>query len=273
MLGQRFTVRHGWLFLSFVIALLLTAPTLGCGAHSTVPKPKSPDTYKVRQHPPSDSTKRSTLTLWITCTYLNTSGRYDPTVDLLLGCTSFDDGQPDQVSPLNPGGSGTVNINVWKDCVTNPELFPDGCPVYVANLGAAKPGATCNGSGRAIGSWFGPADTHDHETKQIYEVHATNGSIDATVGWIYETFGAGSYFQPNLSVSGSVGVVGVSPGTPYVAIGSRRSSDISSALSAAESAMGLATSALPPPFNQILPTTTLGSGACFNPAWDGVYSA
>jgi len=140
------------------------------------------------------------------------------------------------------------------------------------------PGDTCEGSQKAIGGWVGGSgDTQTSEINNIYEVQRNTAGTSQVIGWVYATFSAGSWFQPNLviSVSGGAAVanIGASASTPSVSIGSTGPTSIQGAMSAFDSAVGIVASGLPSPWQSILRGTQASVSACYTYPWNGSYSS
>lgn len=150
-----------------------------------------------------------------------------------------------------------------------------GCPV--SRLGNnAEPGDNCNGAGKDIGGWLGgTGDNGGNEINNVYEVQLNTQFGSETVGWVYQTFTSGYWFQPDLSLSGSAGTAavnaGVSVSTPTVPIGGVSPSQIQGAMSAWDAFAGIASSALPPPWNVLVGGTQPTVSACYTHAWNGQY--
>ena len=158
----------------------------------------------------------------------------------------------------------------------NESDFGTSCGFQVATLGPAKPGNNCEGSGKSIGGWFNGSDTHANEIDQIYEVQFVGPGMQPIIGWVYETFGAGNFFQPNAQVglTGGVAVAqfGVSSASPSVPLGPITGANIALAINVWFQYVGISPSPSTAPgalLKALARGSKIGSAPCFGPAWDG----
>ena len=163
----------------------------------------------------------------------------------------------------------------YSACVNETD-FGTSCGFQLSNLGPAKAGNNCEGSGKAIGGWFNGTDTHENEINQISEVQFIGPGVQTIVGWVYGTFGAGNFFQPNAQVSASGGVavaqLGVSTGSPSVPIGAITGPNISEAVNAWFRLVGIIPSTATAPgslLKAIARGSRRGASPCFSAPWDG----
>lgn len=174
-----------------------------------------------------------------------------------------------------PADSMTADYQTVCDPNAN-DAYPDGCnPFNVSFVGKnAQPGNTCVGSPLAIGFPIAGADSKANDIVQIYAVRGLGlaAHVGGVGGYVYET-GQGSYwFQPNMSVSAGVGVVGASSSTPYFGINGTTPDQLTAAFNKAIQVMGVTT----PPIeiaknlNANLKFTAI---PCFQNPWNGTYTS
>jgi hypothetical protein len=180
----------------------------------------------------------------------------------------------------NPGipysNSGVDPTGQYSGCFNDPD-FGTSCAFQLANVGPAKAGLSCEGSAKSIGGWFNGVDTQANEIKQIDEVQFVGPGLQLIVGWVYETFGSGNFFQPNAQVGATGGTpvvqIGVSSTSPAVPIGAITGGNISSAVNAWFQLVNIVpSSATAPAFliKAMAKGSKLAANPCFSPAWDGV---
>lgn len=182
------------------------------------------------------------------------------------------DGQ-DLVINEHYNGSGSTSADIGSEfsgCTTTFSFGTDCSGWQLAKLGRqALPGLICDGSQKAIGSWFNGTDTQANEIKQIYEVQMTAPVMQTVLGWVYQTFGSGYYFQLNLSVSAGVAVAGVSTGSPIVPTAGLTPLQLTQALNAAIKASSIVS--MPIGWQRALTTGKVAADTCFQIPWDGTY--
>jgi len=181
--------------------------------------------------------------------------------------------------------SGCAAMGLPNNCGGGGSGYIPGAPCQpisscLARLGLhAEPGAACEGSGKVVGGWVGgTGDTGGNEIKNIYEVQVNAAGSSEIVGWVYTTFTAGIWFQPNLSVSLSDGAgvvsIGVGASTPTVSIGGLTPGNFQSAMGTFDAVTQIAAKVLPPPYNAIASaanTIKMDASKCYTFDWNGKY--
>jgi hypothetical protein len=141
----------------------------------------------------------------------------------------------------------------------------------------AKAGNQCLNSPLAIGFPPEGADNAQNDINQIYYVRGLGmaNSVGAVVGWIYQTNAGGTtwWFQPNISIQGSVSVVGATPGTPYFKVGGIGPQELTAAMNKALGLMALTPATAPLQIAKLLNAGLLFTAApCYEHNWNGTYT-